>query len=146
MSSINKAIIIGNLGKDPEVVNFDNGGSLVKFPVATAEKYKNRNGELVESTEWHNITCGIPSTVKFVSTYLKKGNKVYVEGAIKTSSYEKEGHKFYSTEIQARNIQSLERVAPNPQDQNQASAPRDPHNGVANGDFPSDGQDDRVPF
>ena len=103
---MNKAFLLGNLGKDPETKNLDSGQTLTKFPLATSRKYKNKDGEVVEDTTWHNIivwgklgdTCG---------KYLTKGRQVLVEGEIRTRSYEQEGVKKYTTEIVAQNVQFL---------------------------------------
>lgn len=107
MASVNKAIIIGNLGADPELRYTNAGTAVASFRVATNEKWKDMNGELKERTEWHNIvawgklgeTCG---------KYLKKGRPVYVEGRLQTRSWEDQtGNKRYTTEIVALTMQFL---------------------------------------
>lgn len=100
MNGVNKAIIIGNLGKDPEVRYLDNGTAVANFSVATSETYKDKNsGEKVTNTEWHNVTLW-RGLAEVAEKYLKKGNKVYICGKIKTRSWEdKEGNTRYTTEI-----------------------------------------------
>ena len=99
MAGINKVILVGNLGKDPEVRSLDAGRKVANFSLATTETYKNKNGERVEQTEWHNIVYYGP-VAEVIEKYLRKGSQIYVEGKIRTRSYEdKEGVKRYTTEI-----------------------------------------------
>ena len=107
MASVNKVILIGNLGKDPEVKKFDSGIKNASFSLATTEKFKNKSGEMVSNTEWHNIVVwGTLSDV--AEKYLKKGSQIYLEGKIKTSSWEdKSGAKRYKTEIYADSFTML---------------------------------------
>ncbi len=105
--SLNKVILIGNVGKDPDVRYFDNGNALANFPLATSERgYKLANGtEIPERTEWHNIVAS-RDRAQFVEKYIKKGSSVYVEGKIRTRNYEdKDGNKRYVTEIFADRIE-----------------------------------------
>ena len=107
MAGINKAILIGNLGKDPEVRKLDNGRSVANFSLATSETYKNRQGEKVTNTEWHNVVLWSP-LAEIAERFLRKGNQVYIEGKIITRSYEdKEGNTRYVTEIEGRNMTLL---------------------------------------
>lgn len=99
MSGVNKVILIGNLGKDPEVRHLDNGASVANFSIATTESYKDRNtGQRVDQTEWHNIVLwrGLADVAE---KYLKKGDSVYIEGKLRTRSWEKDGVTRYTTEI-----------------------------------------------
>lgn len=98
--SLNKVILIGNLGADPDIKHFENGGSLARFPIATSESYTNRNGEQVTQTEWHNIVVR-GGLVDVVNRYVKKGDKVYIEGRIRTRSWQDQASKEtrYTTEI-----------------------------------------------
>ena len=107
MASVNKVILVGNLGKDPEIKKFDSGIKNASFSLATTEKYKNKSGEMVSNTEWHNIVVwGALSDV--AEKYLKKGSQIYLEGKIKTSSWEdKSGIKRYKTEIYADSFTML---------------------------------------
>jgi single-strand DNA-binding protein len=104
---VNKVILIGNLGKDPEVRFTPNGKALAKFPVATSERWTDQQGQKQERTEWHNVvvwgkqaeTCG---------QYLAKGRQVFVEGSIRSRQYDdKDGNKRYITEIVARDVRFL---------------------------------------
>ncbi len=104
--SVNKVILVGHLGKDPEVQTFESGAKKVSFSLATNEKYKNKEGQTVDSTEWHNIVCW-NKLGEIAETYLRKGKLVFIEGKIKTRQYEEEGKKKYFTEIEASNFQML---------------------------------------
>lgn len=104
---VNKVILIGNVGKDPEVKHLENGNTLAKFSLATSEVYKNKENEKVTSTEWHNIII-FSRLAEIVEKYVKKGDALYLEGRIRTRSYEdKDGVKKYITEIIANNMQML---------------------------------------
>ncbi|MFO8234922.1 MAG: single-stranded DNA-binding protein [Bacteroidales bacterium] len=104
---VNKVILIGNVGKDPEVKHLDNGNVMAKFPLATSEVYKNKENEKVTSTEWHNIII-FSRLAEIVEKYVKKGDALYLEGRIRTRSYEdKDGVKKYIAEIIANNMQML---------------------------------------
>jgi single-strand DNA-binding protein len=107
MASVNKVILVGNLGKDPEIKKFDSGIKNASFSLATTEKFKNKAGETVTTTEWHNIVVwGTLSEI--AEKYLKKGSQIYLEGKIKTSSWEdKSGAKRYKTEIYADSFTML---------------------------------------
>lgn len=106
--TLNKVMLIGNLGKDPEIMHFDNGGSLVKFPIATSETYTNREGQRVTNTEWHNVVINAKGLVDVAHKYLKKGHKVYLEGRIKTRKWQDQaGADRYTTEIQVNQMTML---------------------------------------
>jgi single-strand DNA-binding protein len=108
MSGINKVILIGHLGKDPEVRYLEGGVSVASFPLATSETY-NKDGKKVEQTEWHNIVMW-RSLADVAAKYLQKGKLVYIEGKLRTRSFEdKEGVKKYTTEIVAENFTMLGR-------------------------------------
>jgi single-strand DNA-binding protein len=104
--SVNKVILIGNLGKDPEVKNLEGNLKVAKFPLATSETYKDRNGEKVTQTEWHNVTVW-RGLADIAESYLKKGSSVYIEGKLKTRSWEQDGTKRYATDIVADNLTLL---------------------------------------
>jgi single-strand DNA-binding protein len=106
MAGINRVILIGNLGKDPEVMSFDNGVKKASFSLATTESYKNKEGARVDQTEWHNIIMW-RGLAEVAEKYLKKGSQIYLEGKIKTRSYEQDGVKKYVTEIFADNMTML---------------------------------------
>jgi single-strand DNA-binding protein len=103
---VNKVILIGNVGKDPEIRNLDNGNTVANFSLATSETYKDKNGEKQTDTEWHNVTIW-GKLAEVVSKYVTKGKKVYLEGKIKTRSYEKDGETKYVTDIICNNMQIL---------------------------------------
>ncbi|MBI3440643.1 MAG: single-stranded DNA-binding protein [Proteobacteria bacterium] len=101
--SINKVILIGNLGKDPEIRSFPNGGRVASFSVATSESWKDKaTGERKERTEWHRISILNDALVGIAEKYLKKGSKVYLEGQLETRKYEKDGRDVYTTEVVLR--------------------------------------------
>lgn len=101
--SVNKVILVGNLGKDPEVRTFPNGGRVANFSVATSESWKDKaTGERKERTEWHRISVLNDALVGVVEKYLKKGAKVYLEGQLETRKYEKDGRDVYTTEVVLR--------------------------------------------
>lgn len=108
MSGINKVILVGHLGKDPEIRQLDGGVSVASFPLATSETF-NKDGKKVEQTEWHNIVLW-RSLADVAGKFLQKGKLVYIEGKLRTRSFEdKEGIKKYTTEIVAENFTMLGR-------------------------------------
>lgn len=107
MRGINKTIIVGNLGADPDVRYSAGGTAVAKIRVATSESWKDKQtGESQEKTEWHRITA-FGRLAEIMGEYLKKGSQVYIEGKLQTSTYEKEGQTHYSTEIVANVMQML---------------------------------------
>jgi single-strand DNA-binding protein len=107
MSGINKVILVGNLGKDPEVRHLEGGAVVAKFPLATSETYKTKDGQRVDQTEWHNIVMwrGLAESAE---KYLRKGTLIYLEGKIRTRSWDdKDGNKRYATEIIADQMTML---------------------------------------
>ena len=110
MAGVNKVILLGNLGKDPEVRRLDDGRGVANFSLATSETYKNKSGEKVTNTEWHNIVLWSP-LADIAENYLKKGSQVYIEGKISNRSYEdKDGVKKYISEVVGREITLLGRA------------------------------------
>jgi single-strand DNA-binding protein len=108
MSGVNKVILVGHLGKDPEVRHLEGGTTLVNFPLATSETY-NKDGKKIEQTEWHNIVMW-RGLADVAAKYLQKGKLVYIEGKLRSRNYEdKEGNKRYITEIIAENFTMLGR-------------------------------------
>lgn len=99
--SVNKVILIGNLGRDPEVRTFGNGGKVCNLRIATSENWKDKNtGEKREKTEWHSVSIFNDGLVRIAEQYLKKGSKVYIEGALQTRKYQaQDGSDRYSTEV-----------------------------------------------
>ena len=107
MAGVNKVILVGNLGKDPEVRYLDNGVAVANFSLATTENYKNKEGKRVSQTEWHNIVLW-RGLAEVAEKWLKKGSSVYVEGKIRTRKWEdKDGNTRYSTEILGDNMTML---------------------------------------
>ena len=105
---VNKVILVGNLGRDPETRYAQNGNAVTSFSVATSETWRDRTtGENQERTEWHNVVC-FSRLAEIAGEYLRKGSKVYIEGSRRTSSWEQDGQKRYKTDIQAREMQMLD--------------------------------------
>lgn len=108
--SVNKVILIGNLGKDPEVRHLENGTTVANFPIATSESYTDKNtGQKVENTDWHDIVVW-RGLADVVDKYVRKGQKVYIEGKLKKRSWQdKEGNTRYTTEVVADELTILSR-------------------------------------
>lgn len=105
---LNKVMIIGNLGADPDVRYMPSGDAVANFSVATTERWKDREtGEQREKTEWHRVAA-FKRLAEICGDYLRKGSKVYVEGSLQTREWEKDGVKRYSTEIKAREMKMLD--------------------------------------
>ena len=125
--SVNKAIVIGRLGKDPEVRFTGSGAAVASFSLATDESYKNKDGEKVQKTEWHNLVVWGNSVEAFVQKYLHKGDLIYAEGKLQTRSWDdKDGNKRYTTEINVTDIKKLSDASgekQNPAQNRQASKP-----------------------
>ena len=145
--SVNKVILVGNVGKDPEVRHLESGNQVANFSIATTEKYKNKSGEMVSNTEWHNIVVW-RGLAKVVEDYVKKGAQLYIEGKITTRSWDdRDGNKRYTTEIVADNLQMLGRRGDDTGSA-QPSAPqqeKQPDKGTFDNDSSSDETDD-LPF
>jgi single-strand DNA-binding protein len=131
MASVNKAILIGNLGADPELRYTPGGQAVASFRIATTERFKNKDGEQQERTEWHNIVCW-GRLAEIANEYLKKGRPVYIEGSIRYHSYDdKDGIKRYRTDIVALRMQLLgsrgetEQVPAQPAEEKQPEMPAD---------------------
>lgn len=107
MSGVNKVILVGRLGKDPEVRHLENGATVANFSMATSETYKDRQtGEKREQTEWHNVVLW-RGLAEVVEKYVKKGDMLYVEGKLRTRSWEKDGVTRYTTEVVGDNMTML---------------------------------------
>jgi single-strand DNA-binding protein len=104
--SLNKVMLIGNLGKDPEVRSFANGGKVCNFSLATSENWKDKNsGERREKTDWHNVAIFNENLVRIAEQYLKKGSKVYIEGSLQTRKWQDQsGADKYTTEVVLQNF------------------------------------------
>jgi single-strand DNA-binding protein len=107
MAGVNKVILIGNLGKDPEVRHLESGVAVANFPIATTETFKSKDGNKTDHTEWHNIVLW-RGLAEISEKYLKKGDKVYIEGRLRTRQWDdKDGNKRYTTEILCDNMTML---------------------------------------
>ena len=123
--SVNKVIIMGNLGKDPEIRNFPNGGRVCNFSVATSESWRDKNsGEKQERTQWHNISILSEPLVNIAERFLKKGSKVYLEGQLETRKWQdNSGSDRYSTEIVLRPYKGEITLIDNKADSNMTNEP-----------------------
>lgn len=152
--SVNKVTLIGNLGKDPESRTFQNGGKVVNFSIATSETWKDKDtGERKEKTEWHNVSVLNEGLAGVAERFLKKGSKVYVEGAMKTRKWQDQsGQDKYSTEVVLQGFNSVLVMLDGPSGGNaggssgtpKESAPR--QQSQASQMTMSDDLDDEVPF
>lgn len=107
MRGVNKVILIGNLGKDPELRYLPSGQSVAKFPLATGSKWKDKDGQWQDRTDWHNVVT-FGRTAEVCNEYLKKGSPIYLEGRIQTRSYDdRDGNKKWITEIIAQSVNML---------------------------------------
>ncbi len=150
MSGVNKAILIGHLGSDPEVRTIESGTKVVNFSIATTERYKDKNGNPIDKTEWHNVVMW-RGLAEIAEKWLKKGSQVYIEGRLRTRSWDDQnGNKRYTTEILADNMTMLGGAgggsgSSSGSGQAQASAPQ--QNQVNEPQGPSlDDIDDDLPF
>ena len=147
---INKVILVGHLGKDPEVKYLDQNRAVANLTIATNERYTDRNGNKVEHTEWHNLEMW-DGLAKIAEKYLKKGSLVYVEGKLKTEEWEKDGVKRYTTRIRVNTMNMLDRAAGNPtptasnQNATETAKNVEQHNEAAIDDIMEEGDDD-LPF
>lgn len=107
MSGVNKVIVVGNLGNDPEIATSNSGKTIANFSIATSEKWKGKDGQMTEKTEWHRCVA-FDKLADVCGEYLKKGSKVYVEGKLQTDKYQKEGIDMYSTKIIVGVMQMLD--------------------------------------
>ena len=144
--SVNKVILIGNLWKDPDVRHLENGATVANFPIATSENYKDRKtGEKVSQTEWHNIVVW-RGLADITERYLKKGDKVYIEGKLRTRSWQdQDGNTKYTTEVVADNLTMLGKSP-----DNSTSPPSQPAAATSsttqNEDFSGPDDSDDLPF
>jgi len=140
MAGVNKVILVGNLGKDPEIRSLESGTKVANFTLATNENYKNKNGDKVEHTEWHNIVVW-RGLADIADTYLKKGSQVFIEGRLRTRAWDdKDGNKRYTTEVYADNMVMLGSR------QNASSSPAEIKESPVITDIPEPTKDDDLPF
>ncbi len=152
MSGVNKVIIVGRLGADPEMKAVGQGTNVTRLSVATSENWVDKNGQKQERTEWHRVTVW-GKTAEHCAKYLAKGRQVYVEGKLQTRSWEDNGQKKYSTEIVAQTVQFLgggaERDNSNSNGYSQAGQTQGGGDAGFGGDFgpePSFNQGEDIPF
>lgn len=155
MASVNKVILIGNLGRDPETRYMPSGDAIVNLALATTDSWKDKNGEKQEKTEWHRVVI-FGKLAEIAAEYLKKGSQVYFEGSLKTRKWtNKEGHEQYTTEIVADKMQMLgsrsgsarmddDGSSSAPRASRPAAQPATPPAGKSSGGF--DDLDDDIPF
>ncbi len=145
--SVNKVILIGNLGKDPEVRHLENGAAVANFSIATSENYKDRKtGEKVSQTEWHNIVAW-RGLAEIAEKYLKKGAKVYIEGKLKTRTWQdKEGNNRYSTEVITDNLTMLGSAAESMGGSNPIKPVENESKPSTEKEFSSPDENDDLPF
>tara|TARA_R110000803_G_scaffold141465_2_gene207903 strand:+ start:88 stop:501 length:414 start_codon:yes stop_codon:yes gene_type:complete len=136
--SINKAILIGNLGKDPEIRTTGDGREIASFSIATSESWKDKNsGEKKEKTEWHNVVVFSAGLVNIIKNYVKKGSKLYLEGSLQTRKWtDKQGVDKYSTEIVLQNFNSTLQIL------NKVEISSQPQEN----NFVAESTDDEIPF
>lgn len=129
MRGVNRVILVGTLGKDPETKTFANGGSLTQFSIATSESWTDKNsGERKEQTEWHNIVLQ-NRLGEIAQQYLKKGSKVYIEGSLNTRKWtDQNGQERYTTQIKGSQLQMLDSANGNNQQQAQQPKPQQQQN------------------
>jgi single-strand DNA-binding protein len=145
MAGVNKAILVGNLGRDPELRTTPNGQSVVNFTLATSETWTDKSGERVERTEWHRIVVW-GRTAEMCAQYLSKGRTVYIEGRIQTREWEdKDGHKRYTTEINANTVNF---IGPRGSSGDSGGGPSGSSSGGTDGPSgdPGPPTDDNIPF
>lgn len=154
--SVNKVILIGNLGADPEVKSFQNGGKIANLRIATSESWKDKtSGERKERTEWHSVVLSSDGLVGVAERYLRKGSKVYIEGQLRTRKWQDQnGADRYSTEINVGGIGGVLTMLDGPSgsqggpDRNSGGAPdrRGPDGTNAQGAWGGDDDDSDIPF
>lgn len=148
MASVNKVVIVGNLGRDPETRYTTGGEAICNFSVATTDKWKDKaSGEQKEATEWHNISA-FGKLAEICGQYLKKGSQVFIEGKLRTRKYtDKDGIEKYATSINADQMQMLggRNEGAEPQAKPTTRAPQSNHRGASSGGS-MDKLDDEIPF
>lgn len=145
MASVNKVILVGNLGNDPEVRSFQNGGRVANLSLATSESWKDKgSGERKEKTQWHRVVIASDGLVGICERYLKKGSKVYLEGQLETRKYtDKNGNDAYVTEVVLRSFNSSLVMLDN-RSGNDVNNSTQVNDGVENQS--GSGIDDEIPF
>ena len=147
MAGVNKVILVGNLGKDPEVRHLESGVMVANFTLATSESYKDRNtGERKQVTEWHNVVLW-RGLAEIAEKYLKKGNQVYIEGKLRTRSWnDQDGNTRYTTEVVADNMTMLGGRPSNTGVAEEPSMASEPSTPAASSITPVSDETDDLPF
>ena len=142
--SVNKVILIGNVGKDPEVRYLENGSVVANFPIATSEVYKDKNtGKKIENTDWHDVVMW-RGLAELAEKYVKKGHKIYIEGKLRTRSWQdQEGNNRYTTEVIADNLTMLGKA---PENSNPNPTTTVASDAKTNDDFSGPDDTDDLPF
>lgn len=152
--SVNKVTLIGNLGNDPEMKALPSGSQVANLSIATTDSWRDKSsGEMQERTEWHRVVC-FDRLAEICGQYLKKGSRIYMEGSLRTRSWEQEGQKRYSTEIVGREMMMLDGRGdsdmssqnPSPRPQNTAVAQPQPQPPPVSQPMPDPNIDDEIPF
>lgn len=151
MAGVNKVIILGRLGKDPEARSFQNGGKVVNLSVATSERWKDKAGEQQERTEWHRVAIFDERLAELAERYLAKGSEVYLEGQLETRKWtDQSGAERFSTEVVLRPYRSSMQFVGGKSDSNgqqtQSQARRDPKPQQSYGGGKANPMDDDIPF
>ena len=152
--SVNKVTLIGNLGNDPEMKALPSGSQVANLSIATTDSWRDKSsGEMQERTEWHRVVC-FDRLAEICGQYLKKGSRIYMEGSLRTRSWDQEGQKRYSTEIVGREMMMLDGRGdsdmssqnPSPRPQNTAVAQPQPQPPPVSQPMPDPNIDDEIPF
>jgi len=152
---VNKVILVGNVGKDPEIKYLENGTPYARLPLATGDSYKDKDGQKIERTEWHNLVFW-SGLAQVVEKWVKKGDPLYIEGSIRTTASEKDGQKRYFTDIVVREMQMLGSKKSSESGNFERPVPEEPWRGTNNStpttqvqnsttDFSQNSADDFVP-
>lgn len=138
--SVNKVILVGRLGADPDIRSMSNGGKVVNLRVATSESWKDKSGERKEKTEWHSVVIYSEGLVKVCESYLSKGSQVYIEGKLQTSKWQdKDGHDRYTTEIVLQGFNATLSII-------SGGKKGESENNSSNSSPSAEGIDDEIPF
>ena len=147
--SVNKVILVGNLGRDPEVRSMQNGGELVNLSIATSEQWRDRNSnEKKEKTEWHRVVIFNENLVRVAKDFLQKGKKVYIEGQLQTRKWQDQtGNDRYSTEVVLQGFNSSFKILSSKNNQVESLPGNNEKSSLPNDDnVPSNDLDDEIPF
>jgi len=142
MRGVNRVMLIGNLGKDPDVQHFDGNIAVAKFPLATTETFKDRTGKLVSQTEWHTVVLW-RGLAELAQKYLHKSSLVYIEGRLRTRSWDdKDGHRKFATKVVGDNLIKLDKRM----DAGSSHSESGSIEGIGSGDMPTDDPSETLPF